>query len=125
MSPGIDLPSRDTCDCHGDRHQLWDRLERAVLFAHYLDLQAQGVSQRQAATQLQVPRTTLQAWQSWQATLDICPHVAQWLFRRFRAVCYAASYNTRCRRRASCIRPYPLRLISFRQLMWPSTGPFD
>jgi hypothetical protein len=51
--------------------------ERADLFEHYLDLQAQGVSQRQAAKPLQVPRTTLQAWQSWQETLDICPHVAQ------------------------------------------------
>ena len=62
---------------HNDRHQLWDRFERADLFEHYLDLQAQGVSQRQAAKQLQVPRTTLQAWQSWHETLDICPHVAQ------------------------------------------------
>jgi hypothetical protein len=77
MSTVIDLPSRDTFDRHSDRHQLWGRLERAALFEHYLDLQAQGVSQRQAAQQLQVPRTTLQAWQSWHATLDICPHVAQ------------------------------------------------
>jgi hypothetical protein len=62
---------------HIDRHQLWDRFERADLFEHYLDLQAQGVSQRQAAKQLHVPRTTLQAWQAWHDTLDICPHVAQ------------------------------------------------
>ena len=50
---------------------------------------------------------------------------SRWLFRRFRAERHAASYSTRCRRRSSCIRPYPLRLISFRRLMWPSTGPFD
>jgi hypothetical protein len=73
MSIVIDLPHRDTFD----RHQLWDRFERADLFEHYLDLQAQGVSQRQAAKQLQVPRTTLQAGHAWYETLDICPHVAE------------------------------------------------
>ena len=73
MSTVIDFPYGDNVD----RHQLWDRFERADLFEHSLGLQAQGVSQRQAAKQLQVPRTTLQAWQSWQETLDICPHVAQ------------------------------------------------
>jgi hypothetical protein len=77
MSTVIDFPSRDNFDRHFDRHQLWDRFERADLFEQYLDLQAQGVSQRQAAKRLQVPRTTLQAWHSWQDTLDICPHVAQ------------------------------------------------
>ena len=73
MGTVIDFAHHD----HSDRHQLWDRFERADLFEHYLDLQAQGVSQRQAAKQLQVPRTTLQAWHSWHDTLDICPHVAQ------------------------------------------------
>jgi Family of unknown function (DUF6399) len=73
MSTVIDLPHRHNCD----RHQLWDRFERADLFKHYLDLQAQGVSQRQAAKRLQVPRTTLQAWHSWHDTLDSCLHVAQ------------------------------------------------
>ena len=73
MGTVIDFTHHD----HTDRHQLWDRFERADLFEQYLDLQAQGVSQRQAAKQLQVPRTTLQAWQSWHETLDICPHVAQ------------------------------------------------
>jgi hypothetical protein len=67
MSTVIDFPYGDNVD----RHQLWDRFERADLFEHSLGLQAQGVSQRQAAKQLQVPRTTLQAWQSWQDTLDI------------------------------------------------------
>ena len=73
MGTVIDFAHHD----HIDRHQLWDRFERADLFDQYLDLQAQGVSQRQAARQLQVPRSTLQAWQSWHETLDICPHVAQ------------------------------------------------
>lgn len=73
MGTVIDFTPHD----HTDRHQLWDRFERADLFEQYLNLQAQGVSQRQAAKQLQVPRTTLQAWQSWHETLDICPHVAQ------------------------------------------------
>ena len=77
MSTGIDFPYRDNFDRYSNRHQLWDRFERADLFEHYLDLQAQGVSQRQAAKHLQVPRTTLQAWQSWYDTLDICPYVAQ------------------------------------------------
>jgi len=77
MSTGIDFPYRDNFDRYSNRHQLWDRFERADLFEHYLDLQAQGVSQRQAAKQLQVPRTTLQAWQSWHDTLDIRPYVAQ------------------------------------------------
>lgn len=77
MSTVIDFPYRDNFDRHADRHQLWDRFERADLFEHYLDLYTQGVSQRQAAKRLQVPRTTLQAWQSWHDTLDICPHVAQ------------------------------------------------
>ena len=73
MSTVIDFPHRHNFD----RHQLWDRFERADLFEHYLDLQAQGVSQRQAAQRLQVPRTTLQAWHSWHDTLDSCPHGAQ------------------------------------------------
>ena len=73
MSTVIDFPHRDHCD----RYQLWDRFERADLFEPYLELQAQGISQRQAAKRLQVPRSTLQAWHSWHDTLDLCPHVAQ------------------------------------------------
>ena len=57
------------------RHQRWDRFERAELFTRYGDLQAQGVSQRQAAKRLDVPRTTLQAWRVWQERLDACPAV--------------------------------------------------
>jgi len=34
------------------------------------------MSERQAAKELKVPRTTLQAWRRWHDTLDTCPHVA-------------------------------------------------
>ena len=36
---------------------------------------AQGVSQRQAAQVLDVPRSTLQAWRAYQESLDACPTV--------------------------------------------------
>src|SRR5256714_4702487 len=68
-----DFPHRD----HGDRHPLWARFERAERFEHSRDVQAHGLSQRQAAKRLQVPRSTLQAWHAWHDTLDSCPHVAQ------------------------------------------------
>jgi len=55
----------------------WDRLERAALFAQYRELRTQGISERQAAKEIKVPRTTLQAWRIWHDTLDICPHVAE------------------------------------------------
>jgi hypothetical protein len=55
--------------------QRWERMRRAELLDQYRDLQAQGVSQRQAAKVLAVPRTTLQAWRVWQERLDICPQV--------------------------------------------------
>jgi Family of unknown function (DUF6399) len=54
----------------------WDRFERADLFEQYRELRAQGMSERQAAKALKVPRTTLQAWRVWHDTLDVCPHVA-------------------------------------------------
>src|SRR6266581_907955 len=57
----------------------WDRFERADLFEQYRELRTQGVSERQAAKELKVPRTTLQAWRVWHDTLDICPHVADFL----------------------------------------------
>jgi hypothetical protein len=38
-------------------------------------LHAQGVSQRQAAEVLEVPRSTLQAWRAYQERLDECPAV--------------------------------------------------
>jgi len=40
-------------------------------------LRTQGISERQVANALHVPRTTLQAWRQWHDTLDICPHVAE------------------------------------------------
>ena len=40
----------------------WDRFERADLFEQYRELRTQGLSERQAAKELKVPRTTLQAW---------------------------------------------------------------
>ena len=66
---------QDTQRGNEDRHQRWDRIERADLFARYGDLHAQGISQRQAATVLEVPRTTLQAWRAYQESLDACPAV--------------------------------------------------
>ena len=53
----------------------WDRTQRAQLFDQYLSLQAQGLSLRQAAKALEVPRSTLQAWRSYQESLDEHPAV--------------------------------------------------
>ena len=61
---------------NADRHQRWARIERADLFAQYGGLHDQGVSQRQAAKVLDVPRSTLQAWRLYQDRLDACPAVA-------------------------------------------------
>jgi len=55
----------------------WDRFERADLFEQYRELCTQGISERQAAKELKVPRTTLQAWRMWHDGLDICPDVAE------------------------------------------------
>jgi hypothetical protein len=55
----------------------WDRFERADLFEQYRKLRTQGISERQAAKELKVPRTTLQAWRMWHDGLDSCPHVAE------------------------------------------------
>ena len=62
---------------HQDSQPRWDRFERADLFAQYRELRTQGISERQAAKELKVPRTTLQAWRLWHDTLDICPQVAE------------------------------------------------
>src|SRR5262249_7029925 len=59
------------------RQPRWDRFEHADLFEQYQELRPQGISERQAAKALQVPRTTLPAWRLWHDTLDICPHVAE------------------------------------------------
>ena len=58
-----------------DRHQRWERIERAELLERYGALQARGLSQRQAAQMLEVPRSTLQAWRVYQERLDECPAV--------------------------------------------------
>ena len=58
-----------------DRHQRWERIERAELLEQYGALQARGLSQRQAAQMLEVPRSTLQAWRVYQERLDECPTV--------------------------------------------------
>src|SRR5438105_10921528 len=60
---------------HGSQPR-WDRCERADLFAQYREWRTQGLSERQAAKELKVPRTTLHAWRRWHDSLDICPHVA-------------------------------------------------
>ena len=60
---------------HDDRSPRWDRTRRAHLFDQYLALQAQGLSLRQAATTLEVPRSTLQAWRVHQESLDEHPTV--------------------------------------------------
>ena len=61
---------------HGSQPR-WDRFERADLLEQYRELRTQGISERQAAKELKVPRTTLQAWRTWHDSLDICPHVAE------------------------------------------------
>jgi hypothetical protein len=66
---------QDTQRGNDDRSQRWDRLQRADLWAQYGDLQTQGLSQRQAAQALEVPRSTLQAWHAYQERLDACPAV--------------------------------------------------
>ena len=67
---------QDTQQRNPDSQPRWDRLERADLFEQYQELRTQGLSERQAAQALKVPRTTLQAWRTWHDSLDICPRVA-------------------------------------------------
>ena len=45
---------------NANRQQRWERMRRAELLDQYSHLQARGISQRQAAKALDVPRTTLQ-----------------------------------------------------------------
>src|SRR4029434_5208668 len=58
-----------------DRHQRWERIARAEQCERSGALKAQGMSQRQAAKVLDVPRSTLQAWWAYQERLDECPAV--------------------------------------------------
>lgn len=56
-------------------HPRWSRTQRAELFDQYRALQTQGLSLRQAAKALEVPRSTLQAWRAYQESLDEHPAV--------------------------------------------------
>ena len=67
---------QDMPHIHPGNQPRWDRFERADLFEQYRELRTQGISERQAAQELKVPRTTLQAWRLWHDSLDICAHVA-------------------------------------------------
>jgi hypothetical protein len=67
---------QDTPPRHPESQPRWDRCERAALFEPYRALRTHGRSERQAAKERKVPRTTLQAWRLWHDTLDSCPHVA-------------------------------------------------
>ena len=58
-----------------DFKQRWDRMERAELFEQYVDRNAQGISERQAAKMFEIPRSTLQAWRTYQEGLDESPAV--------------------------------------------------
>ena len=60
---------------HDDRSPRWDRPRRAHLCDPSLALHAQGLSLRQAAKTLEVPRSTLQAWRAHQERLDEPPTV--------------------------------------------------
>ncbi len=64
---------------HEDRHPRWDRIERAALGERYGHRHAQGLSQRQAAKRLDVPRSTLQAWRASHERLDERPVVVAFL----------------------------------------------
>lgn len=68
---------QDMPQSHHRSQPRWDRFERADLFEQYRKLRTQGLSERQAAKELKVPRTTLQAWRMWRDGLDICPYVAE------------------------------------------------
>src|SRR6266446_2901730 len=66
---------QDKAQGNEDRHQRWERIERAALGERYGNLHAQGLSQRQAARVLDVPRSTLQAWRTYHERLDESPVV--------------------------------------------------
>ena len=72
---------QDTQRSNDDRHQRWERIERAEFFEPYRDLQAQGLSLRQAAKALEVPSSTLQAWRAYQDSLDAHPAVVAFFHR--------------------------------------------
>jgi hypothetical protein len=63
------------------RHQRWKRLERAALGTRESARQAHGLSERQAAKRLDVPRSPLPAWRAYQERLEACPAVVAFLHR--------------------------------------------
>src|SRR3989440_9498960 len=77
MGTVIQAKPRRPADCT----PRWDRTRRAELFDQYRDLQAQGLSLRQAAQALDVPRSTLQAWRAYQDRLDAHPAVVAFFHR--------------------------------------------
>src|SRR5499426_977466 len=66
---------QDTQRSNAQHHPRWDRTQRAALFDQYRELQAKGLSLRQAAKALAVPRSPLQAWRTYHERLDECPAV--------------------------------------------------
>jgi ribosome-binding protein aMBF1 (putative translation factor) len=56
------------------RHVRWDRLEYAEKVASADRLEKAGLSQRDIAKELKVPRTTLQSWKTHRNTLDSNPN---------------------------------------------------
>jgi len=60
---------------NANRHQRWERLAQAEQCARYGERKTQGMSQRQVAKVLDVPRSTLQAWRTYQENLDESPAV--------------------------------------------------
>ena len=72
---------QDTPQRNDARQPRGERFERADLCEPDRELRAQGLSQRQAAQELQVPRTTLPAWRLWHDPLDIGPQVAAFLHK--------------------------------------------
>ena len=60
---------------NADRNQRWNRIERAERLERSGDRTVQGMSQRQAAKGLDVPRRTLQAGRADHERLDACPAV--------------------------------------------------
>ena len=99
------------------RHQRWDRIERAEQCERYGDLKAQGMSQRQAAKGLEVPRSTLQAWRTYQERLDECPAVVAFFHsvpglaflpysQNIRTRLAAGGYAPTISRTSACLPPY-------------------
>jgi hypothetical protein len=60
---------------NADRTRRWSRPQRAARFEQYRELHGQGLSLRQAAKGLEVPRSTLGAWRAHQESLDEHPAV--------------------------------------------------